>query len=56
MKYVEKVNSNYPSGANNVKTSNGRRIQILLIVDWKGLAEYYMENGLKTAVSELGNF
>ncbi len=57
LKYVEKVNKEtYPSGLNNVKTEKGRRIQILLIVDWKGLADYFKEKGYKTAVSELSEF
>lgn len=53
LKYVEKVNSTYPTGSNNVKTNKGRRIQILLIVNWKELSEFYKEVGFKTAVSEL---
>lgn len=56
LKFVEKVNSTYPSGADNMKTSKGRRIQILLIVDWKGLADYFREAGYRTAVSELRNY
>lgn len=51
--YVKKVNSTYPTGQDNVKTKKGRRIQILLIVDWNGLAKYYKEAGLKTVISEL---
>lgn len=56
LKYVERVNSTYPFGADNVKTSMGRRIQILLIVDWKGLADCFKAAGYKTAISELGNY
>jgi hypothetical protein len=56
LKYVEKVNSTYPQGADNVKTKKGRRIQILLIVNWRGLANYLKENGFKTIVSELSNY
>lgn len=56
LKYVEKVNSTYPSGADNIKTSKGRRIQILLIVDWKGLADYFKGEGHRTTVSELSNY
>lgn len=56
LKYVEKVNSTYPTGTDNIKTSKGRRIQILLIVDWKGLAEKFKEAGFRTAISELSNF
>jgi hypothetical protein len=56
LKFVEKVNSTYPTGTNNVKTSKGRRIQILLIVNWKGLAEKFKEAGFRTTISELNNF
>ena len=56
LKYVEKVNSTYPTGTDNIKTSKGRRIQILLIVDWKGLAEKFKEAGFRTTISELSNF
>ena len=56
LKFVEKVNSTYPTGTNNVKTSKGRRIQILLIVDWKELAEHFKKAGFKTAISELSNY
>lgn len=56
LKYVEKVNSTYPYGADNVKTSRGRRIQIILIVNWKGLADFFREAGYRTAISELSNY
>lgn len=56
LKYVEKVNSTYPSGANNIKTSKGQRIQIFLIVDWKGLADYFKGEGYRTTVSELSKY
>ena len=56
LKYVGKVNSTYPTGTDNVKTSKGRRIQILLIVDWKGLAEHFKKAGFKTAISEFSNY
>ena len=56
LRFVEKVNSAYPSGLDNVKTKNGRRVQILLIVDWKALSDYYQSIGLKTIISELNNY
>lgn len=56
LKYVKKVNSTYPSGINNVKTRKGRRIQILLIVDWKRLADYFGGEGYRTTISELSNY
>lgn len=54
--YVKKVNSTYPTGRDNVKTSKGRRIKILLIVDWNGLAQCYKEVGMKTVISGFDNF
>ncbi len=54
--FVEKVNSGYPLGENNVKTPHGRRIQILLIVHWDALADFFKKNGFKTIVSELSNY
>ena len=56
LKYVKKVNSTYPSGTDNVKTSKGRRIQIFLIVDWKRLADYFGGEGYRTTISELSNY
>ena len=56
LNYVSRVNSTYPSGSNNIKTSTGRRVQILLIVDWIGLANYYKSLGYKTATSNLTDF
>lgn len=56
LSYVKKVNSTYPTGQNNVKTPKGRRIKILLIVDWNGLAEYYQKAGLKTVTHGLSDY
>lgn len=56
LKYVKKVNSTYPTGSDNVTTGKGRKIQILLIADWKGLADHFKEAGFKTTVSELSNY
>lgn len=56
LKYVEKVNSTFPTGVDNVKTPKGRRIQILLIVHWKKLAEHFKDKGFKTIVGELQNY
>ncbi len=56
MDFVEKVNSGYPLGEDNVKTPKGRRIKILLIVHWDALADFYKKNGFKTIISELGNY
>lgn len=54
--YVRKVNSTYPTGRDNVKTPKGRRIQILLIIDWNGLAQFYKESGMQTVISEFDNY
>lgn len=54
--YVKKVNSTYPTGRDNVKTPKGRRIQILLIVDWNGLAQFYKESGMQTVISGFDNY
>lgn len=56
MSFVKRVNSDYPTGKDNVKTSKGRRIQILLLVDWNGLAKTYKDAGLKTIVSGLSDY
>lgn len=56
IRYVSKVNSTYPSGPNNIKTHKGRKVQIHLIVDWIGLANYYKSRGYKTATSNLTDF
>ncbi len=56
MSYVKQVNSGYPTGRDNIKTSKGRRVQILLLVDWNGLARTYKEAGLKTIVSGLSDY
>ena len=54
--YVSRVNSTYPKGTDNVKTSKGQKVSILLIIDWKGLEEFYRTNGLKTQLSIFENF
>lgn len=54
--YVRKVTSGYPNGKDNVMTRKGRRVQIYLLVDWKGLSEVYQREGLKTSMSGLLDF
>ena len=56
MPFVKRVNRDYPTGKDNVKTSRGRRIQILLLVNWNGLAKTYKDAGLKTIVSGLSDY
>lgn len=54
--FVKKVNSTFPMGEDNVKTKNGRRIRILLIVDWKKLSDYYQSVGFETILGNLSNY
>jgi hypothetical protein len=54
MNYVKNVNSNYPSGPDNVSTSRGRRVRLVVIVDWKGLEARFRADGLNTSISKLG--
>ncbi len=56
LKYVEKVNSGYPAGTNNIKTRNGHRIQILLIVKWAELEIFFRQQGFKTTINGLTEF
>lgn len=56
MSYVKKINSTYPTGWDNVKTPKGRRIQILLMVDWNGLTQFYKEAGMKTVTGGLDDY
>ena len=56
LSYVKRVNSNYPTGKNNIKTSKGRKVQLILLVDWNGLSAYYKNAGLKTATSSLMDY
>lgn len=55
LQFVSRVNDTYPSGTNNVKTSKGQKVTVLLIVDWKGLEEFYRSAGLKTQLSAFEN-
>lgn len=56
LSFVKRVNSGFPTGTDNVKTPKGRRVRVVLIVDWKALAEHFKAEGYKTAVSELSNY
>ncbi len=51
LSYVHRVNTDNPSGRNNVNTPEGRRIRIFLKVDWKGLEALFKQKGLKTTVN-----
>lgn len=54
--YVKRVNSNYPTGKNNIKTARGRKVQLILLVDWNGLSAYYKNAGLKTVTGSLMDY
>ena len=56
LSYVKRVNSNYPTGKNNIKTSKERKVQLILLVDWNGLSAYYQNAGLKTVTSSLMDY
>lgn len=53
LNFVVRANSTYPSGQNNIKTSNGRKVQIIVIVDYAELASYYQSQGYETITSSL---
>ena len=56
LSYVKRVNSNYPTGKNNVKTARGRKVQLILLVDWNGLSTYYKNAGLRTVTGSLMDY
>lgn len=56
LSYVKRVNSNYPAGKNNIKTERGRKVQLILLVDWNGLSVYYKNAGLKTVTNSLMDY
>lgn len=47
MKYVSNVNSNYPTGENNMSVPGGRRVGINLNIDYMGLQQWLQDNGVK---------
>ena len=56
LNYVSRVNSTYPAGKDNIKTSKGRKVQVYLIVDWATLAKYFKDAGFQTTISGLTDF
>lgn len=52
LKYVSDVNSAYPTGENNMSVPGGRRVGINLNIDYNGLNQWLIDNGVKKA---LGN-
>ena len=48
MEYVTKVTSRYPTGENNVSTSEGRKVAIIVKIDVKKLYARMKELGIKS--------
>ncbi len=53
LSFVSNVNSNYPTGTNNVSTSKGKKVTIYLIIEWKKLDDYLKLQNLTTQSSLL---
>ena len=51
MNYVKNVNSGYPSGEDNVKTNNGYRICLYVIVMYDKLRKYLENEGLVKSIN-----
>lgn len=45
--YVREMNSEYPSGENNMSVKEGRRVGINLILDYQRLRKWLQEKGVK---------
>lgn len=56
LSYVKRINNSYPTGKRNIKTARGRKVQLILLVDWDGLSNYYKNAGLKTVTGLLMNY
>lgn len=52
LQYVREINSQYPSGENNVKCPGGRRVGVNLVVDYPGLNHWLEEKGLKKGLGD----
>lgn len=46
LQYVKNVNSSYPTGENNVKTSNGRKVGIYVVVKYDELRKLLEDKGI----------
>lgn len=51
LSYAHLVNSEFPSGLNNVSSPKGRKVTVYVIVDYYKLVEFFNEKGLKTYIS-----
>ena len=56
LSYVKRVNSSYPIGKNNIKTDRGRKVQLILLVNWDALSKCYKNAGLKTVTNSLADY
>lgn len=54
--FAHNVNSHYPYGPDNVKTPKGRRVRLVLIVDYEGLTKYFKEYGFKTTTGDFSEW
>lgn len=50
LNYVSNVNSNYPTGENNMSVPGGRRVGINLNIDYMGLQKWLENQGIKKGV------
>ena len=50
LNYVNDVNSDYPTGENNMSVPGGRRVGINLTIDYKRLHEWLRENGIEKGI------
>lgn len=56
LNYVSRINSTFPSGENNIRTSKGRKVRVFLLVDWAGLEQYFRNMGYQTSIGLLTDF
>lgn len=52
LKYVNDVNSAYPTGENNMSVPGGRRVGVNLTIDYKGLHSWLQENGIEKGLGK----
>lgn len=56
LQYINDVNSSYPTGQDNVKTPDGRRVGIEFTIDYDGLRSFLQENGLLKKLNDHFNY
>ena len=52
LKYVNDINSSYPTGENNVAVPGGRKVGVNLTIDYKGLHDWLQENGIEKGIGK----